>query len=70
VEVWSAWYLLYDPILPMLGMQLMRSSILFAEERKKSSENNVAGSDIAQVVEELLPSLPKRYVASSLNFTE
>lgn len=29
------------------------------EERKKSSENNEAGSDIAQVVEELLPSLPK-----------
>lgn len=30
----------------------------------------MAGSDIAQVVEELLPSLPKRYEASSLNFTE
>ncbi|KAJ6742287.1 DNA DOUBLE-STRAND BREAK REPAIR PROTEIN [Salix viminalis] len=40
------------------------------EERRISSENNVAGSHIARIVEELLPSLPQRYIAASLNFTE
>ncbi|CAK7322670.1 unnamed protein product [Dovyalis caffra] len=48
------------------GLGLRTADISYLRGDKSSKENQ----DIAQVFEELLPSLPKRYVASSLNCAE